>query len=95
MRSTHQSPLFIYIYFQVELDRFQATLQILRIYYLGMRSDILPELSPDILKVALQEAVEIRDKYEKHKHSLDSILNTFQQDGDQLSVERIVRMSRG
>lgn len=58
----------------MELDRFQATLHILRIYYLGMRSDILPELSPDILKVALQEAVEIRDKYEMQTHSPDSIL---------------------
>lgn len=51
--------------FQVELDRFQATLQILKVYYLGMRGDVLPELSPDMMKVTLQEAVEIQDKYEK------------------------------
>lgn len=54
---------------QVELDRFQATLQILKVYYLGMRGDVLPELSPDMLKVPLQEAVEIQDKYEKKTRS--------------------------
>lgn len=59
------SPLMEFFCFQVELDRFQATLQVLKVYYLGMRGDVLPELSPDILKVTLQEAVEIQDKYEK------------------------------
>lgn len=47
----------------MELDRFQATLQVLKVYYLGMRGDVLPELSTDMLKVTLQEALEIQDKY--------------------------------
>lgn len=51
---------------QVELDRFQATLQTLKVYYLSMCKDVLPELSSDILKIALQDAAEICDPYVKH-----------------------------
>lgn len=66
---THSKIFNLVFCFQVELDRFQATLQVLKVYYLGMRGDVLPELSPDMMKVTLQEAVEFQDKYEKDKRS--------------------------
>lgn len=66
----------------MELDRFQATLQILKVYYLSMCKDVLPELSSDILKIALQDAAEICDPYVKHTPPTAS-LNMLRRDSSQ------------
>ncbi|XP_051279431.1 sperm flagellar protein 2 isoform X2 [Dicentrarchus labrax] len=47
---------------QVELDRFHATLCILRVYYLSMYSVVLPELPANFVCIPLLDSPEIKDQ---------------------------------
>ncbi|KAK5870948.1 hypothetical protein PBY51_003853 [Eleginops maclovinus] len=46
---------------QVELDRFQDTLCILRVYYLSMYRQVLPELPPRLACISLLDSPEMKD----------------------------------
>ncbi|XP_054467241.1 sperm flagellar protein 2 [Anoplopoma fimbria] len=49
---------------QVELDRFQGTLCILRVYYLSMYRQVLPELSSKLDCIPLLDPTEVKDQDE-------------------------------
>nr|XP_046243810.1 sperm flagellar protein 2 isoform X8 [Scatophagus argus] len=52
------------ILMQVELDRFQATLRILRAFYMSMNSQVLPELPSSLACISLLDSTEIKDQNE-------------------------------
>ncbi|XP_030271688.1 sperm flagellar protein 2 isoform X2 [Sparus aurata] len=57
------------ILMQVELDRFHTTLCILKVYYLSMYSQVLPELPSDLVPIHLLDTPEIKDPGERHPDS--------------------------
>uniref|UniRef100_A0A8C4NY60 Calponin-homology (CH) domain-containing protein n=1 Tax=Dicentrarchus labrax TaxID=13489 RepID=A0A8C4NY60_DICLA len=52
---------------QVELDRFHATLCILRVYYLSMYSVVLPELPANFVCIPLLDSPEIKDQDDRQE----------------------------
>lgn len=49
----------------MELDRFHTTLCILKVYYLSMYSQVLPELPSDLVPIHLLDTPEIKDPGER------------------------------
>ncbi|XP_032371507.1 sperm flagellar protein 2 isoform X2 [Etheostoma spectabile] len=61
------------ILMQVELDRFQDTLYILRVYYLSMYRQVLPELPPKLDLIPLLEPPVIKDQNESTEPAATSV----------------------
>ncbi|XP_029366498.1 sperm flagellar protein 2 isoform X2 [Echeneis naucrates] len=60
---------------QVELDRFQETLCILRVYYLSMYTQVLPELPSNPVSIPLLDTSEILDQDESTEPTETSVRN--------------------
>ncbi|XP_034728689.1 sperm flagellar protein 2 isoform X2 [Etheostoma cragini] len=61
------------ILMQVELDRFQDTLYILRVYYLSMYRQVLPELPPKLDLIPLLDHPVIKDQNESTEPAATSV----------------------
>ncbi|KAM9360630.1 sperm flagellar protein 2 [Symphorus nematophorus] len=57
------------ILMQVELDRFQQTLCFLRVYYLSMCSQVLPELPSNFVSISLMDTSENKDQDDRPSDS--------------------------
>ncbi|KAE8286044.1 Sperm flagellar protein 2 Protein KPL2 [Larimichthys crocea] len=58
---------------QVEMDRFHATLCILKVYYSSMHSRVLPEVPSKFVRIPLLNSQEIKDQEKRCPDSSDSV----------------------
>ncbi|KAE8291851.1 UDP-glucuronosyltransferase 3A1 [Larimichthys crocea] len=68
------------ILMQVELDRFHATLCILKVYYSSMCSQVLPELPSNFVRIPLLNSQENKDEEKRCPDSSEKVVKTEGQD---------------
>ncbi|XP_029296259.1 sperm flagellar protein 2 isoform X2 [Cottoperca gobio] len=72
---------------QVELDRFQDTLCILRVYYLSMYRQVLPELPSNLVCIPLLDTPEMKDQDESTKPAGTSVPSQMDDGEDERRIK--------